>query len=70
VFVDFLNTGNAILGNSIVANETLGIDLSPNVSRSHLNDPLDADSGGNNLQNFPVLMGASAVGGSTVVTAP
>jgi uncharacterized repeat protein (TIGR01451 family) len=54
-------TGNAILSNSIFSNGALGIDLvalgvTPN-------DPVDADAGPNNLQNFPVL--ASAPGGVT-----
>jgi hypothetical protein len=52
------STNNLVVGNSIFSNggssaAGLGIDLgSDGVT---LNDPCDADSGGNHLQNFPVL---------------
>jgi hypothetical protein len=61
--------GNAILGNSIFANAALGIDLAPNESTFGVtaNDTGDADSGGNNLQNFPVLATATSGGSSTTV---
>ena len=50
-------TGNNILSNSIFSNSALGIDLggagvTPN------DGPGDADTGANNLQNFPVLSSA------------
>ena len=46
-------TGHAIVSNSIFANANLGIDLS--VAGVTPNDLADADTGPNNLQNFPVL---------------
>jgi len=58
-------TGNAILSNSIFLNGGLGIDLGP-VGPTP-NDPCDADSGANGLQNFPVITLASAAGASTNV---
>jgi parallel beta-helix repeat protein len=56
-------TGNAIRGNSIFANLGLGIELAPTGVTP--NDPGDVDTGANNLQNFPVIVGASSGGGST-----
>jgi trimeric autotransporter adhesin len=61
---------NPILGNTINANDALGVDLDggtetgPGVT---VNDPLDADTGANDLQNFPVIEEAVA-GESTTVT--
>lgn len=52
---------NRILSNSIFANEGIGIDLWSLDGNGNLtgginqNDPLDADEGNNNLQNYPVL---------------
>ncbi|MHB1035657.1 MAG: SdrD B-like domain-containing protein [Pirellulales bacterium] len=67
VFVMFAQsgTGNAILGNRIFANTGLGIDLNPNNVTP--NDPGDADTGANNLQNFPVLTSATATGSTTTI---
>src|SRR4029079_10360341 len=46
--------GNAILGNSILDNALLGIDLGPKDGVT-ANDGADADGGPNNLQNFPAI---------------
>jgi uncharacterized repeat protein (TIGR01451 family) len=52
--------GDSILSNSIFSNSGIGIDLSPNGNRGVTpNDPGDADTGPNNLQNFPQLVFAN-----------
>jgi len=51
-------TGNAIRGNVVFGNARLGIDLrqpSDGTGGVSPNDPLDADTGANNLQNFPII---------------
>src|SRR5262249_32344776 len=53
--------GHTIRGNSIVDNDGSGIDLSNDGTTQ--NDPLDADTGPNGFQNFPVL--SSVIGGAT-----
>jgi len=60
------NTGHAILGNSIFSNGGLGIDLG-NLMGVTPNDPGDADTGPNNLQNFPVLNGATSTTTATTI---
>ncbi len=53
VQVDTDASGNTLLGNSIWQNGGIGIDLGVDAVTD--NDADDADSGANNLQNFPVL---------------
>lgn len=57
--------GNAILSNSIIGNEGLGIDLSP--KGVTLNDPGDRDAGPNNLQNFPIVLSAASGNKTTMI---
>ena len=57
------NPTNTVRGNSIHDNTFLGIDLSGDGVTP--NDPLDADSGPNDLQNFPVI--TPQRGGNTTV---
>jgi uncharacterized repeat protein (TIGR01451 family) len=56
----------SILGNSIYANELLGIDLSTDGPTP--NDPTDSDDGPNDFQNFPVIGTITSGGGQTVAT--
>ena len=71
VYLISSGTGDAILGNSIFSNAGLGIDLpsaTENSFRVTPNDLGDADTGANNLQNFPVLESVSSSGGMTNIT--
>lgn len=60
-------TGIAIQGNSIHGNGKLGIDLGQFTGVVTPNDLGDADTGANNLQNFPVLTSVSTAAGSTTI---
>jgi hypothetical protein len=59
-------TGNRIQRNSIYDNTGLGVDLRGDGVTA--NDPGDADTGPNDLQNFPVLDSALITGGVTIVS--
>jgi GEVED domain/Right handed beta helix region len=56
-------TNNVIRGNQIHLNDGIGIDLGNNNVTA--NDPGDADSGANQLQNFPVLTSGQIEPGRT-----
>jgi hypothetical protein len=58
-------TGNSILRNSIFSNAGLGIDLDDDGPTA--NNPGDADTGPNNLQNKPNLISAVTSGGVTTI---
>jgi hypothetical protein len=62
---------NAIRGNSIYSNGGLGIELG--IPGPNSNDPGDADSGSNDLQNFPIIQSVEHLGpqgaGSTRIVA-
>src|SRR5262249_47612013 len=64
------NTGNLIRGNSIFRNgnnviTSLGIDLG--VNGFDTNDHCDGDTGGNMLQNYPVLTNSQSGGHTTKI---
>lgn len=61
---------NSILGNSIFANQGLGIDITndQNVAGVTPNDPGDVDTGANSLQNFPVIATATSDATNTNLT--
>ena len=63
VILDKFSTGNAILSNSIFSNVGQGIGL--DFDGVTANDSGDADTGPNNLQNFPVITSATSSGGTT-----
>jgi HYR domain-containing protein len=58
--------GNAVLGNSISSQGSLGIDLNDDGGVTP-NDLCDMDGGANLSQNFPVLTSAQAAGGTTTI---
>jgi len=57
---------NAILGNSIYSNALMGIDLNSD-GTGNANDPLDADTGANDLQNHPTITNLMSLAGSVWV---
>ncbi len=62
---------NTIRGNRIFQNQGLGINLAGGVEDANAvtaNDALDADSGSNDLQNYPTLTSASQFPSSVTVT--
>jgi hypothetical protein len=65
VSVAATGANNAIRGNAIFSQDALGIDLGS--SGVTANDPGDADTGANQLQNFPVLARATIHPASTQV---
>jgi hypothetical protein len=69
VLVGSQTTGATISANSIHDNGLLGIDLyTAQGGGITPNDHLDPDTGGNNLQNYPVLQSATIDGGTTTIT--
>ena len=62
---DSASINNSFLGNSIFSNSQLGIDLGSDGVTA--NDTGDADTGPNNLQNFPKLTSVSNGGGMTTI---
>ncbi len=62
---------NSVLGNSIHDNALAGINLwAPNDPANYVtaNDATDADTGSNNLQNFPVISTAASVSGQVALS--
>gem|GEM_PF-5919863 len=63
-------TGNTVVANSIANNAGLGINLQPTGEAANTvtdNDVGDADTGPNNLQNYPVITNATTLGNTTTV---
>lgn len=63
-FNDDAGTGNVIRSNSMFSNQGLGIDLL--IDGVTANDDGDADTGPNNLQNYPELIAVSSEDGALV----
>lgn len=63
-------TGNSVLGNSIFLNGGRGIDLGGDGQTTNDGgNPPDADTGANNLQNFPVLSSSTLIAQGTIQVA-
>ncbi len=65
------SVGNTIRGNTIFSNGRLSINLVGGIEDFNgvtANDIGDADTGANNLQNYPVITSAVASGSSTVIS--
>ena len=69
IFVASLENGVGITRNAIHGCGGLGIDLGGSAGADGVtpNDPGDGDTGGNGLQNFPVLMSAATTGSTLIV---
>jgi hypothetical protein len=65
LFAPSAGNGNAVRGNAIFGNGALGIDLDGDGPTA--NDGTDADTGPNELQNFPVITSALTSGDTTTV---
>ena len=65
----FVESGSAnnLRGNLLHSNAGMGIDLAPDGVTAN-DSPDDADTGPNNLQNFPVIASATTNGSTTTVT--
>jgi len=63
----FMTDDNKIELNSIYDNGEIGIDLAGGGVET--NDSLDADTGANHLQNYPIVESASYSGGNTTINA-
>ncbi|WP_129676230.1 SdrD B-like domain-containing protein [Candidatus Chloroploca sp. Khr17] len=66
ILVNATAVRNTMRGNRIFANARLGIDLLQPAG-VNVNDPDDPDTGGNNLQNYPVITFAQAYADGTTV---
>ena len=71
IYVAEQATGNTVRGNTMVANQGLAINLlggTEDAGGQTANDNQDADSGPNDLQNYPTINSAKVVGNKTTVT--